>query len=54
MSAASVSNHVRVLRKVGLVKRRLAGRQTWYSINARPLKQVLRWVRACQATQVRS
>lgn len=40
----SVSKHLRVLREVGLVEVRDAGRQRFYSLDARGLKDVHEWV----------
>jgi DNA-binding transcriptional ArsR family regulator len=41
-----VSKHLRVLREVGLVDVRDAGRQRMYSINGRPLKPIHDWVKS--------
>jgi DNA-binding transcriptional ArsR family regulator len=43
-----VSKHLRVLREVGLVEVRDAGRQRLYRLNAQPLKPIHDWVRAYQ------
>ena len=43
-----VSKHLRVLREVGLVSVREAGRQRIYSIDARPLRDIHRWVQDYQ------
>src|SRR4051812_30350568 len=40
-----VSKHLRVLREVGLVQVRDAGRQRLYRVNAGPLQQIHQWVR---------
>ena len=40
-----VSKHLRVLREVGAVDVRDAGRQRLYSLNARALKPIYDWVR---------
>ncbi len=45
-----VSKHLRVLREVGLVDVRDAGRQRVYSLNGRALKPVFDWVTAYEAT----
>jgi DNA-binding transcriptional ArsR family regulator len=45
-----VSKHLRVLREVGLVDVRDAGRQRVYSLNGRALKPVFDWVRSYEAT----
>lgn len=39
-----VSKHLRVLREVGLVDVREAGRQRLYRLNARPLQHIHEWV----------
>jgi DNA-binding transcriptional ArsR family regulator len=39
-----VSKHLRVLRKVGLVETREAGRQRFYRLNAAPLKPIHDWL----------
>jgi DNA-binding transcriptional ArsR family regulator len=41
-----VSKHLRVLREVGLVEVRDAGRQRLYRLNARGLKPIHDWVKA--------
>jgi DNA-binding transcriptional ArsR family regulator len=41
-----VSKHLRVLREVGLVRVRDAGRQRLYRLNGEPLKPIYDWVRA--------
>jgi DNA-binding transcriptional ArsR family regulator len=43
-----VSKHLRVLREVGLVEARDAGRQRLYRLNAAPLKPIHDWVQAYQ------
>jgi DNA-binding transcriptional ArsR family regulator len=43
-----VSKHLRVLREVGLVEVRDAGRQRLYRLNAAPLKPIHDWVQAYQ------
>src|SRR3954452_23203966 len=45
-----VSKHLRVLREVGLVDVRDAGRQRVYSLNGHALKPVFDWVRSYEAT----
>src|SRR4030088_769495 len=40
-----VSKHLRVLREVGLVDARTAGRQRMYRLNSRPLKPIHDWVK---------
>ena len=41
-----VSKHLRVLRAVGLVRAREAGRQRVYEVNGEPLKRIHDWVKA--------
>jgi DNA-binding transcriptional ArsR family regulator len=41
-----VSKHLRVLREVGLVQVRGAGRQRLYRLNGQPLKEIHDWVKA--------
>jgi DNA-binding transcriptional ArsR family regulator len=43
-----VSKHLRVLREVGLVEVRDAGRQRLYRLNAQPLKPIHDWVQTYQ------
>jgi DNA-binding transcriptional ArsR family regulator len=43
-----VSKHLRVLREVGLVEARDAGRQRMYRLNGRPLKPIHDWVQSYQ------
>jgi DNA-binding transcriptional ArsR family regulator len=45
-----VSKHLAVLRQVGLVEVREAGRQRLYRLNGRPLKAVHDWVAGYQAS----
>jgi len=45
-----VSKHLRVLREVGLVDARDAGRQRLYRLNGEPLKPIYDWVMAYQQT----
>jgi DNA-binding transcriptional ArsR family regulator len=40
-----VSKHLRVLREVGLVQVRDAGRQRLYRLNGEPLRPIYEWVR---------
>jgi DNA-binding transcriptional ArsR family regulator len=50
MSQPLVSKHLKVLRDVGLVAVRDAGRQRVYSVNGEPLKPIHDWVRAYEAS----
>jgi DNA-binding transcriptional ArsR family regulator len=45
-----VSKHLKVLREVGLVDVREAGRQRVYSLNGRALKPVFDWVATYEST----
>lgn len=45
MAQPQVSKHLRVLREVGLVEVREAGRQRLYRLNAQPLRAVHDWVK---------
>ena len=45
-----VSKHLRVLREVGLVQVRDAGRQRLYRLNGRPLEPIYQWVRNFEQT----
>jgi DNA-binding transcriptional ArsR family regulator len=43
MSLAAVSKHVQALERAGLVRRARRGREHTLTLNARPLRQVVRW-----------
>lgn len=43
VTMGAVSQHLKVLRECGLVRRRKQGRQRIYSVNPRPLKKVVDW-----------
>ena len=43
MSLAAVSKHLRTLERAGLVTRARRGREHTLSLNAQPLRQVVRW-----------
>lgn len=43
MTMAAVSLHLQVLRRAGLVSRRVAGRQRLYRLDAQPLRSVTDW-----------
>jgi DNA-binding transcriptional ArsR family regulator len=43
MSLAAVSKHVRTLERAGLVRRVRQGREHTLTLDARPLRQVVRW-----------
>ncbi len=44
ISLNSVSKHIRVLERAGLVRRRRAGREHRLSFDARPLSEAARWM----------
>jgi DNA-binding transcriptional ArsR family regulator len=46
ISQPGLSQHLRVLREVGLVRERREGRRRIYRLNPRPLKRVHAWVAA--------
>jgi DNA-binding transcriptional ArsR family regulator len=45
-----VSKHLRVLREVGLVQVRDAGRQRLYRLNGQPLEPIYQWVKNFEQT----
>jgi DNA-binding transcriptional ArsR family regulator len=44
VTVSAVSQHLRLLRQVGLVTVQRSGRERWYRLNAEPLRQVAEWV----------
>jgi DNA-binding transcriptional ArsR family regulator len=50
-SKSAVSQHLRVLQEVGLVRERQVGRARSYSLFPAPLGGVMKWVRAIAAIQ---
>ena len=44
ISLNSVSKHIRVLERAGLVRRRVAGRDHFLSFDPRPLNEVAAWI----------
>jgi DNA-binding transcriptional ArsR family regulator len=44
VTLSAISQHLRLLREVGLVKSHRSGREQRYRLCAEPLKQVLEWV----------
>jgi DNA-binding transcriptional ArsR family regulator len=44
MTFNGVSKHVKVLERAGLVTRRIRGREHRLRLNARPLRQAVRWL----------
>jgi DNA-binding transcriptional ArsR family regulator len=44
MSLNSVSKHIRLLERAGLVRRRVRGREHVLSFNARPLESAAEWI----------
>lgn|SRR5579884_3722149 len=49
VSLNSVSKHIRVLERAGLVRRRRAGREHFLSINPEPLDEAAAWIAAQRA-----
>jgi DNA-binding transcriptional ArsR family regulator len=49
ISLNSVSKHIRMLERAQLVRRRLAGREHYLTLNARPLEQAAAWINAQRA-----
>lgn len=45
VTLSAVSQHIRILREVGLVEARKAGRERVYRLNAEPLRAVAEWTR---------
>jgi len=61
ISLNSVSKHIRVLERAGLVRRRVAGRDHFLSFDPRPLNEVAAWIEHqvpqcgyCQSGQIMS
>lgn len=48
ISLNSVSKHIRILERAGLVARRPSGREHFLSLNARPLTEAAEWLAARQ------
>ncbi len=44
ISQPALSQHLRVLRRAGLVSSRRIGREQWYRLNAEPLTEVSAWI----------
>lgn len=44
ISLNSVSKHIRVLERAGLVTRRRAGREHWLAFNRQPLDEAAAWI----------
>jgi DNA-binding transcriptional ArsR family regulator len=44
VTLSAISQHIRILREVGLVTGRKAGRERVYRLNAAPLRSVAEWV----------
>lgn len=49
ISLNSVSKHIRILERAGLVRRRQVGRDHFLSIDPRPLKQITDWMQSRQS-----
>ncbi len=43
MSQPAISQHLRILRKAGLVRARRAGRRRLYHVNPKPVREVYQW-----------
>ena len=43
MTQPAISQHLRILRRAGLVRARQVGRQRMYRLDARPLRDVFEW-----------
>jgi DNA-binding transcriptional ArsR family regulator len=46
MSQPAISQHLRVLRRAGLVRARREGRRRMYRLEAKPIEDVYRWAAA--------
>jgi DNA-binding transcriptional ArsR family regulator len=44
LSQPALSQHLKILREVGLVRQRREGRQQLYALNPKPLKEISDWV----------
>jgi len=44
LSQPALSQHLKVLRDVGLVQQRRAGRERIYTLNPKPLKEISDWI----------
>ena len=44
LSQPALSQHLKILRDVGLVQQRRKGRQQMYSLNPKPLREVSDWI----------
>jgi DNA-binding transcriptional ArsR family regulator len=44
VSVSAISQHLRLLREVGLVTVHRSGRERWYRLDAKPLRRVVDWV----------
>ncbi len=49
LSQPALSQHLKVLRDVGLVRQRRAGRERIYALNPKPLKEISDWVKHYEA-----
>ncbi len=45
LTQPALSQHLKVLRKVGLVRQRRAGRERIYALNPKPLKEISDWLK---------
>src|SRR5262245_18670912 len=44
MSLNAVSNHIKILERAGLVRRRVSGRDHWLSLSSEPLAAAHAWI----------
>jgi len=44
LTQPAISHHLRILRQAGLVRFRQQGRQRWYRLHGRPLREIYDWV----------
>jgi DNA-binding transcriptional ArsR family regulator len=53
ISLNSVSKHIRLLERAGLVRRRVRGREHFLSFNAQPLDEAAAWIESQRALWLR-
>ena len=53
ISLNSVSKHIRILERAGMVKRRIAGREHFLSFDPQPLHEVATWIERHRALWTR-
>lgn len=49
MSLNAVSKHIRILEKTSLVRRRIEGREHFFTFNPKPLDETLKWMQQQRA-----